>query len=415
MRILQKKPCLHCDPYSNNNGHIFEKLEILLSPIALLFKPFELLLQKFPRFHHATNKIILGGFFRILLAFRILQEVEAKDSDEKLYNRSLVIVREARKKGITIKALKFFGKSTNHFSIKINGVRKFFEGLPHLEIGRVSSVDFDDKGKLKKLLQKENLPHPKGHIFQNYLPALQYIKNTIGFPVVVKPKSGSLSKHTTCKIQTENQLQEAIKIVKMICKEFIVEEFIEGDVHRITMVNGNLVASCLREPPNVIGDGKHTIQELIEIKNQNPIRGAMNQRNFTLHKIIIGVRTNLLLSAQNLNLDSVPQNNKKVYLHDKVVLACGADIHDTTDLVHPENKILFKKVYELCDSPLIGIDFIIKDISKPHQEQKCAVIEVNSLPYIDMHHYPVTGKNRNVASYILDYYVSFLNRSKNIG
>ena len=74
--------------------------------------------------------------------------------------------------------------------------------------------------------------------------------------------------------------------------------------------------------------------------------------------------------------------------------------------MHPENKILFKKVYELCKAPLIGIDFITKDISIPYYEQKCAIIEVNSLPYIDMHHYPVTGKERNVAGRILDYCIS---------
>jgi len=385
---------------------MLKKIELLLFPITTFFTPFEWILQKFPRFHVVTNKAIFGIFFRILLLLKILREVEPQDSDEELYNRSLVVVREARKRGIKIKSLKFFGKGTNHFSIEINGSKKFFEGLPHLVVEHVSPVDFDDKGKLKKLLQKENLPCPRGSTFRDYSSALRYIRDTIGFPVVVKPRSGSLSKHTTCNIKTENQLQDAIKIAKIISKEFVVEEFIEGDVHRITIVDGNIVASCLREPPNVVGDGKHTIRELIEIKNQNPIRGFGHQKNFTLHKIMVSTRTNFLLSSQNLNLDSVPSNGQKVYLHDKVILACGADIHDTTDKIHPENKILFKKVYELCKAPLIGIDFITKDISIPYYEQKCAIIEVNSLPYIDMHHYPVTGKERNVAGHILDYCIS---------
>ncbi len=406
MRTKLKNFCLHCDPYPNSTNHIAEKLELLAFPITTLFSPIEWLLQKFPRFHLALNKVILGGLFKTLLAFKILQEVEAQDSDEDLCNRSLVVVREARKRGIAIKSLKFLGRGTNHFSIEVNGVKKFFEGLPHLTIEDTHAVDFDDKGKLKELLQKKRIPHPRGRVFQNYLPALQYVRNTLGFPAVVKPKSGSLSKHTTCNIQTEDQLQKAIGIAKMVSREFVVEEFIEGNVHRVTMVNGDLVASCLREPPNVIGDGKHTIRELIEIKNQNSIRGEIHQKNFTLHKIIISERTNSLLSSQNLNLDSVPSDNRKVYLHDKVVLMCGADIHDTTDKVHPENKVLFEKVYKLCNVPLIGIDFITQDISKPHYEQECAVIEVNSLPYIDMHHYPVTGKERNVAGHILDYYIS---------
>lgn len=402
--------CLHCDPYPSRNNHFPEKLESLLFSITTFFAPFERLLQKFPRFHIATNKAIFGNFFRILLLFKIIREVEAQDSDEDLYNRSLVVVREARKRGIKIKSLKLFGKATSHFSIEINGAKKIFESLPHLVIEHISPVDFDDKGKLKELLQKQNLPHPQGRTFGNYSSALRYVQNSIGFPVVVKPRFGSLSKHTTCNIKTENHLQDAVKIAKIISKEFVVEKFIEGSVHRITVVNGEVVASCLREPPNVVGDGKRTIRKLIEIKNQNPVRGLSHQKNFTLHKIMVSARTNYLLLSQNLNLGSVPPKGQKVYLHDKVILACGADIHDSTDKIHPENKVLFKKVYELCNTPLIGIDFITKDISKSHYEQKCAVIEVNSLPYIDMHHYPVTGKERNVAGHILDYYISIKNQ-----
>jgi cyanophycin synthetase len=210
---------------------------------------------------------------------------------------------------------------------------------------------------------------------------------------------------TVCNIQNSDQLSEAVRIAKIISREFVVEEFIKGEVHRITLVGGEVVAVCLRKPPNVIGDGIHTVRELIEIKNLNPMREAMGQKNFTLHKIPISARTLALLTEQNLNLDSIIPKGKKVYLHDKVILACGADIHDTTDQVRSENRALFQKVYALCQLPIIGLDFITEDISKPYYEQKCAIIEVNSLPYIDMHHYPVTGKARNVAARILDYYL----------
>lgn len=250
------------------------------------------------------------------------------------------------------------------------------------------------------------MPHPQGNVFKNFPTAQKYVKNVIGFPVVVKPLSGSLNKHTTCNIQNDYQLEDAIKIAKIINREFIVEEYIEGSVHRIAVINNNVIASCWREQPSITGDGKHTVQELINIKNKNPLRGGNHQKNFTLHKITPTKKTESLLATQNLKYDSVLINNQKIYLHDKIILACGADIHDNTNEIHPENKVLFQKVYKLCETPLIGIDFIANDISKPYYRQKCAVIEVNSLPYIDMHHYPVTGKARNVAGYILDYYIS---------
>ncbi len=411
MYMQEKNSCAHCDPYPHTRSRGLQKFELLLFPAITLLTALERhlykLLQKFPRLHLGLNQAISGGFFKTLLALKIFREVEAQDSDGGLYNRALVIVREARTRGITIKALKFLGKSTSHFSIEINGVKKILECLPHLfTAGQTFSVDFDDKGTLKELLKKAGLPHPEGRAFRHYAPALRYVQTVLGFPVVIKPRSGSLSKHTMCNIKTENQLREAIEIAQAVSSAFVVEKFIEGDVHRITLVNGHVVASCLREPPNVIGNGMHTIQELIKTKNQNPLRGEIHQKNFTLHKIIVSARTHSLLSSQNVTLQSIPPHGKKVYLHDKVILACGADVHDTTDMIHPENNVLFKKVYALCNTPLIGIDFITKDISKPHYEQECAVIEVNSLPYIDMHHYVVTGQKRNVAAHVLDYYLS---------
>ncbi len=224
--------------------------------------------------------------------------------------------------------------------------------------------------------------------------------------MVVKPNAGSLSKHVTCNIQNEVGLREAVRIARIVSREFVVEEFIEGDVYRITVVNGAVVAACLREAPNVIGDGVSTVQRLIDIKNRDPRRGMIHQKNFTLHLIVVTARTHELLSTQGEGLESVPLKGKKVYLHDKVVLACGADIHDVTDMLHPDNKALFENAAKLCRASLVGIDFIAKDISKSFCEQKCAIIEANSLPYIDMHHYPVTGKERNVAGEILDLYLA---------
>ena len=115
--FMKKNLCFHCDPYRNNSNHISEKLEsFFLSPIIFLFRPIEWLLQRFPKFYFILNKIILIHLFKIFLVLKILQEAEVQDSDESIYNRSLVVVREAKKRGINIKSLKFFGKSTNHFS-----------------------------------------------------------------------------------------------------------------------------------------------------------------------------------------------------------------------------------------------------------------------------------------------------------
>ena len=159
----------------------------------------------------------------------------------------------------------------------------------------------------------------------------------------------------------------------------------------------------MREAPNVIGDGIHTIADLIKIKNEHPWRGEAHQKNFTLHKIVADENAQVFLAKRELTVETVLPKGTKAYLRDKIILKSGADIHDKTGEVHPDNTALFQKISRLCDAPLVGLDFICQDISQPYHQQECAVLEANSLPYIDMHHYPVTGKPRNVAGLIMDY------------
>ena len=179
-------------------------------------------------------------------------------------------------------------------------------------------------------------------MFCGIKPALAYAKKS-GFPLVVKPRNSSLSKHIVCNIQNEADLKKAIKIAQIISRYFIVEKFIEGDVYRATLVNHKMAACCMREAPNVVGDGINTIAELIKIKNEHPWRGEAHQKNFTLHKISAGENARSFLTKQGLDMESVLPKGTKARLHNKIILKCGADIHDKTDEIHPDNVALFQK------------------------------------------------------------------------
>ena len=401
---MPRKICKHCEPVAGHPWHFSERAGSFLFPAKRIFLPAKRLLEsKFPKLLPRIHRVILYNLFKALLAVRILKEVDISGGDETLPSRTLVVAREAARRGIPVKALKFLGKeSTNFFSINIKNKKIFFEVLPTEDIAKISKIDFDDKDKFKQILKSDNLPRAKGECFHNAKEGIIYAKK-LGFPLVVKPRLGSLSKHITCNIQNEADLKKAIHIAQIINPEFIVEKFIKGDVHRVTLVDHKMAGCCLREAPNVIGDGMHTITELIGIKNEHPWRGETHHKNFTLHKIIIDENTQFFLAKQGLTTESVLTEGKKVYLHSKIILKCGADIHDKTDEIHPDNIALFEKISRLCDTPLVGLDFICQDISRPYHRQECAVLEANSLPYIDMHHYPLTGQPRNVASLVMDY------------
>lgn len=349
------------------------------------------------------HKIILYNLFRILLATRILREADILNKDETLLNRTLVVIREAKRRSIPTKAIKIFGKTgTTFFSMKISGRNIIFSSLPTADIAEVFKIDFDDKYKLKQILKLNNLPHAEGKCFCKIKSAFVYAKK-ISFPLVIKPRRSSLSKHVTCDIKNETDLKQAIRVAQIINPEFIVEKFIKGNAYRITLIDNKVAGCCLREAPNVVGDGIHTITNLIKIKNEHPWRGEAHQKNFTLHKIAVNENTQDFLARQGLNVESILPEGNKVYLHNKIILKSGADIHDKTDEIHPDNIALFKKVSLLCNTSLVGIDFICRDISRSHHQQECAVLEANSLPYIDMHHYPATGQPRNVAGLVMDY------------
>jgi len=401
---MPRKICRHCDPIASHPWHFRERAGSFLFPIKRILTPIgQILENKFSKSIFGLHKIILYNLFKTLLIVRVLKEVGIAGDDETVSNRTLVVVREAAKRGIVVKSFKFLGEgSTNFFSAEIKNKKIFFEVLPTEEIAKIAKVDFDDKYEFKRILQSANFPRAEGERFSKIKPALAYAKK-LGFPLTVKPNNSSLSKHITCDIQNEADLKKAIRIAQIINPYFIVEKFIRGYTHRITLVNHKMAGCCMRESPNVIGDGIHTVTELIEIKNRHPWRGEAHQKNFTLHKIIADENARSFLAKRGLAFESVLPKGTKAYLRNKIILKCGADIHDKTDEVHPDNITLFQKVSRLCGAPLIGLDFICQDISQPYHQQECAVLEANSLPYIDMHHYPVTGKPRNVASLIMDY------------
>src|SRR3990167_1798454 len=401
---MPRKICRHCDPIASPPWHFSERAGSFLFPLKRILMPAKQMTEnKFPKLLFRLHKIILYGLFRTLLTARILKEADIADNDETVSNRTLVIAKEAAKRGIAVKSFKFLGKeTTNFFSIKIKNKKIFFEVLPTEEIAKIAKIDFDDKYEFKLILQSANLPGAGGERFSKIKPALAYA-NKLGFPLAVKPNNSSLSKHIACDIQNEADLKKAIRVAQIINPYFIVEKFIKGDTHRVTLIDHEMAGCCMRESPNVTGDRAHTVAELIEIKNKHPRRGEAYQKNFTLHKIAADENAQFFLAKQGLTFESVLPKGNRVYLRDKIILKCGADIHDKTDEVHPDNIAIFEKVSRLCETPLIGLDFICQDISRPYHQQECAVLEANSLPYIDMHHYPVTGKPRNIAGLIVDY------------
>jgi cyanophycin synthetase len=148
-----------------------------------------------------------------------------------------------------------------------------------------------------------------------------------------------------------------------------------------------------REPPTIVGDGVHTVRELTEIENKNPKREGP-----IFHHITLDADTDEEIKRQGLTWDAIPAVGRVVTLSQKVGRGSGGITRDVTDITHPDNKELFEKIGRVLADPLVGVDFIIQDIDRSWKDQKaCGVIECNSLPFIDLHHYPYAGQVRDAA------------------
>ena len=102
-------------------------------------------------------------------------------------------------------------------------------------------------------------------------------------------------------------------------------------------------------------------------------------------------------------MDSVIEKGRVITFSQKTSRGCGGTTTEVTSITHPDNREMLEQVGKFLGDPLIGVDFIMEDITKSwKEEQHCGVIECNSLPFIDLHHYVMFGKPDNVAGALWD-------------
>ena len=140
------------------------------------------------------------------------------------------------------------------------------------------------------------------------------------------------------------------------------------------------------------------MEELWQEENKRPER-----RGPLFHKIPIDHETKIELAREKIEMSDIPEKGRIVTFSQKTSRGCGGTTTEVTDIVHPDNVEMLEHVGRFLDDPLIGVDFILEDITKSwKEEQHSGIIECNSLPFIDLHHYPLFGNPNNVAGKLWD-------------
>jgi len=265
--------------------------------------------------------------------------------------------------------------------------------------GAVAESIAQDKDLTRTLLSAVGVPVPEGWPVKDAEDAWSAACD-LGLPVVVKPRSGNHGRGVATNLITREQVVAAYQLARAEEDEVIVERFAPGADHRLLVVGDRLVAASRREPAHVIGDGRSTIQQLIDIVNRDPRRGDGHASVLTkiqIDGVALGV-----LADQGLKSDSVPEAGRRVLIRRNANLSTGGTATDVTDLVHPDVAARVVDAAKVVGLDIAGIDVVAADISRPLEEQGGIIVEVNASPGLRMHLEPSSGTPRPVGEAIVD-------------
>jgi cyanophycin synthetase len=256
-----------------------------------------------------------------------------------------------------------------------------------------------DKEETKNILDDAGIPVPKGYIVYDEEDLEDAIRK-IGYPVVLKPVNGNHGRGATINVNSWEDAQVALQAAKRVSRGVICEKFITGYDFRLLVINYKLVAAAKRTPAAVIGDGKQTIQQLIDQVNADPRRGYGHEKVLTAIKV--DEMTLTILREKGLELDSVLPAGQELFLKSTANLSTGGTATDVTDLVHPNNVFMAERIARVVGLDICGIDIMAPDLSSPIRENGGAILEVNAAPGFRMHIAPTDGLPRNVAEPVID-------------
>lgn len=324
-----------------------------------------------------------------------IQKMREIREDERLGPSTGSIVDEAETRGIPWIRL-------NKYSLCQLGYGANQKRIQATVTSETSSIGVElacDKEDTKYLLEQAEVEVPRGDIIRKE-SSLEEACRYVGYPLVIKPVGGNHGRGITVDINSYEDAVIAFRAAKEVSSAVIVEKFIIGEDYRLLVINNILVAGAKRTPAHVIGDGKSTVQELIDEVNKDSRRGYGHENVLT--QITVNDLTKSIIEAKGYDLDTVIKEGEMLVLKDTANLSTGGTAEDITDIVHPANVSMAERISKIIDLDICGIDIMTTDITKPLSETGGSVLEVNAGPGFRMHLAPTEGLPRNVAAPVID-------------
>ncbi|MDU2490705.1 MAG: bifunctional glutamate--cysteine ligase GshA/glutathione synthetase GshB [Clostridium celatum] len=350
-----------------------------------------------------TEKIKEEGYIEAFLNLaKIYKESAYKnrfklEGYEDLELSTQILMKESIKRGITVNIV---DRIENFISLKNKEKIEYVKQATKTSKDTyVSVLIMENKTVTKKVLAEKGVKVPKGEEFNSIEAAKIKARNYINKPIVIKPKSTNFGIGINIFPDGAN-LEDIIHAFEIAFKNdntVLIEEFIKGKEYRFLVINDEVVGILHRVPANVIGDGKKTIKELVEVKNQDPLRGKGYVT--PLEKIRLEENAELFLKQQGKNFDYIPKKDEVVYLRENSNISTGGDSVDYTDDIPQKFKDIAINAARAAGAKICGVDMMLEDYRD--QNTNYAIIELNFNPAIHIHSYPYKGKERKIATHVL--------------
>ncbi len=256
-----------------------------------------------------------------------------------------------------------------------------------------------DKEETNRILGDLGLPVPRQRVVRTVEAAVTAAER-LGYPVVVKPLDANHGRGVSLDLKTNEEVRIAFEKAREHARSIVVENFLAGFDHRMLVVGGELVAVAKRVPGHVVGDGVHTISELVDIVNSDPRRGIGHEKVLT--RLELDAQAERLMAQKNVTAATVLPKDELLFLRGTGNLSTGGTAIDLTDVVHPDNRDMAERAAKAIGLDVCGVDFITPDIGESYRESGGGICEVNAAPGFRMHVAPTEGKPRDVAGPVMD-------------
>lgn len=311
-----------------------------------------------------------------------------------------IIIRDAKNRGITVEVI---DRKENFLRLKQGNHIEFVKEASKTRLDSLMTyLVMENKIASKLVLSENGVRVPIGRDYANIDDALKDFSSFEKRKKVIKPVTTNFG--IGIGISSPNDTLENftyfVKEAFSFSSSIIIEEFIEGPEYRFLVLGDEVVAVCNRVPANVIGDGVHTIAQLIAEKNKDPRRGEGHIT--ALEKIQMSETERLVLKGYGYDFKTIPKSGEQVFLRKNSNISTGGDSIDVTDFVHPEFKTIALRAAKAASAKICGIDIISSAINETPDPERYAVLEINFNPVLYIHEFPYSGTARNVGDKILD-------------